>query len=241
MNVFRQGWLGRQCRMTSTRKSGLFPLLLACLSLPGVAQPVTLPNGRQVELANPQEAWWFYRPERVETEKPEELLDVLGIKKGDVVADIGAGPGFFSLRAAQHVGPTGKVFAVDVQQEMIDGLRRMARKSGLENIVPILGSAEDPELPANSVDDVLIIIAYHEFSHPAEMMHHIYIAMKQDAKMLIVEYKAEDPNSRVSPAHKMGAAEILREVSGFGFRLDKAIDMIPTQHVFIFKKDNRLN
>jgi ubiquinone/menaquinone biosynthesis C-methylase UbiE len=227
--------------MTSNRKSWLFPLLLACLSLSGAAQPVFLPNGRQVELANPQEAWWFYRPERVETEKPEELLEVLGIKKGDVVADIGAGPGFFSLRAAQRVGPTGKVFAVDVQQEMIDGLRRMAQKSGLENIVPTLGSADDPKLPANGIDAVLVIISYHEFSRPAEMMHHIYTAMKQDARMLIVEYKAEDPNSRVSPAHKMTATDILRELSGFGFRLDKVIDMIPTQHVFVFKKDNRLN
>ena len=224
-----------------TRKSWLSSLLLACFSLPAAAQPVRLPNGRQVELATPQEAWWFYRPERVETEKPEELLDVLGIKKGDVVADIGAGPGFFSLRAARHVGSTGKVFAVDVQQEMMDGLRRMAQKSGLENIVPILGSAGDPKLPANSVDEVLIIIAYHEFSHPAEMMHHIYTAMKPGAQMLIVEYKAEDPNSRVSPAHKMRATDILREISGFGFRLDKVIDMIPTQHIFIFRKDNRLN
>ncbi len=227
--------------MTSTRKSWLFPLLLACFWLPGAAQPVPLQNGRQVELANPQQAWWFYRPERVETEKPEELLEVLGIKKGDTVADIGAGPGFFSLRAAQHVGATGKVFAVDVQQEMIDGLRRMAQKSGLENIVPILGSADDPKLPANAVDAVLIIISYHEFSHPAEMMHHIYAAMKPDARMLLVEYKAEDPNSRVSPAHKMSATDILREVSGFGFRLDRVVDMIPTQHVFIFKKDIRLN
>jgi cyclopropane fatty-acyl-phospholipid synthase-like methyltransferase len=227
--------------MRPTRKDWLFPLLLACLPLPGAAQPVPLQNGRQAELANPQEAWWFYRPERVESEKPEELLDLLGIKKGDVVADIGAGPGFFSLRAAQHVGPGGKVFAVDVQQEMIDGLRRMTRRSGLENIVPILGSFVDPKLPENSVDEVLIIIAYHEFSHPAEMMHHVYTAMKPDARMLIVEYKAEDPDSRVSPAHKMRAADILSEISGFGFRLDKVVDMIPTQHVFIFKKDNRLN
>ena len=132
-------------------------------------------------------------------------------------------------------------FAVDGQQEMIDGLQRMAHKSGLENIVPILGSPNDPKLPANSVDAVLIIISYHEFSHPAEMMHHIYTAMKQDAHMLIVEYKAEDTNSHVSPAHKMRAVDILREISGFGFMLDKVIDTIPTQHVFVFKKDNRLN
>lgn len=227
--------------MMPPRKSWLFIPLLTCLSLPGAEQPVRLQNGRQVELAHPEEAWWFYRPERVETEKPELLLDVLGIKPGDAVADIGAGPGFFSLRAARHVGPAGKVFAVDVQPEMIAGLRRMARKSGLKNIVPILGSPDNPKLSANSVNEVLLILAYHEFSHPAQMMHHIYTAMKPDARMLIVEYKAEDPNSRVSPLHKMTAADILREISGFGFRLEKTIGMIPTQHVFVFRKDNRLN
>jgi ubiquinone/menaquinone biosynthesis C-methylase UbiE len=207
----------------------------------GAAQPAPFQNGRQAELADPQQAWWFYRPERVESEKPEELLDLLGIKEGDTVADIGAGPGFFSLRAAQRVGSPGKVFAVDVQQEMIDGLKRMARQSGLENIVPILGDLDNPKLPENSVDAVLVVITYHEFSDPADMMRHIYKAMKRDAQLLIVEYKAEDPNSRVEPAHKMSEADILREISAFGFRREKVIDIIPAQHVFIFKKDDRFN
>jgi precorrin-6B methylase 2 len=226
--------------MTPIRKTWLFTLMLACFSTACAAQPVPVPKGREAELAIPQEAWWFYRPERIETEKPEQLLDALGIEKGDVVADIGAGPGFFSLRAAQRVGPAGKVFAVDVQPEMLAGLRRMRAKSGLTNIVPILGAADDPKLPADSVDEVLVIISYHEFSHPAEMMHHIYTAMKPNAQMLIVEYKAEDPNSRVAPAHKMRAADILREISGFGFTVYRVVDIIPTQHVFVFRKHNRI-
>jgi cyclopropane fatty-acyl-phospholipid synthase-like methyltransferase len=229
--------------MKSRHKNCPVALLLASwLLLPVAAPSAPWQNERQTELANPQQAGWFYRPERVESEKPEELLEILGIKKGDVVADIGAGPGFFSLRAAQRVGPTGRVFAVDVQQEMIDGLKRMAEKSALKNIVPILGEVDDPMLPENgSVDDVLIIIAYHEFSHPREMMCHIYKAMKPDAQMLVVEYKAEDPNSRVTPAHKMTATAILSEISAFGFRRNKIIDIIPAQHVFVFKKDNPLN
>ena len=211
-------------------------LLLFLLPAVSVAQSSPLAIERQTELVDTRTAAWFYRPERVESEKPEELLDLLGIKQGDVVADIGAGVGFFSLRAAERVGPTGKVLAVDVQPEMIEGLEMMMKRFGHENIVPILGNVDDPKLPANSVDHVLIVIAYHEFSHPVEMMRHIRNAMKPDAQMLIVEYKAEDLSSRVAPLHKMSEAEILKEISALGFRRDRVIDIIPTQHVFVFKK-----
>jgi len=212
-----------------------------CLSLPLAAQQARLPEARQAELVDPHQAWWFLRPERADSEKPEALLDTLGLKAGDVVADIGAGPGFFSLRAARRVGPTGRVLAVDVQQDMIDGLRRMATQSGAENIVPILGDVDDPKLPDNSVDAALIVISYHEFSHPAEMMRHIHKAMKPDARLLIVEYKAEDPSSRVEAAHKMYERDIVKDLSTFGFRKDKVIDIISAQHVLIFRRDNPVN
>ena len=206
--------------------------------LPAACAARSSPPGieRRTELVDPRDAGWFYRPERVESEKPEELLDFLGIKEGDVVADIGAGAGFFSLRAAERVGRTGKVLAVDVQPEMIDGLRMMIKKFGHENIVPILGNVDDPKLPADSVDHVLIVLSYHEFSHPVEMMGHIRKAMKRDAQMLIVEYKAENSDSRVEPLHKMSEAEIMKEIPALGFRRDRVIDIIPSQHVFVFKK-----
>ena len=223
--------------MRPNRSKGLLLLLLLFL-LPAVSAAQSSPLGieRQTELVDPQTAAWFYRPERVESEKPEELLDLLGIKEGDVVADIGAGVGFFSLRAAERVGRTGKVLAVDVQPEMIDGLEMMMKRFGHENIVPILGDVDDPKLPADGVDHVLIVISYHEFSHPVEMMRHIRKAMKRDAQMLIVEYKAETLDSRVDPLHKMSEAEIMREIPALGFRLDRVIDIIPSQHVFVFKK-----
>ena len=229
--------------MRPNRESGrlLLPLLFLqplLLLVPAVSAAQTSPPGvdRQTELVDPQTAAWFYRPERVESEKPEQLLDLLGITEGDVVADIGAGVGFFSLRAAERVGPTGKVLAVDVQQEMIDGLEMMIERFGHENIVPILGNVDDPKLPANSVDHVLIVISYHEWSHPVEMMRHVRNAMKDDGQMLIVEYKAEDLSSRVQPLHKMSEADIMEEIPALGFRRDRVIDIIPSQHVFIFKK-----
>ncbi len=213
----------------------LLPLLFL---LPVVYAGQSSPLGieRQTELVDPRDAGWFYRPERTESEKPGELLDLLGIKEGDVVADVGAGVGFFSLRAAERVGRTGKVLAVDVQPEMIDGLRMMIERFGHENIVPILGMVDDPKLPADSVDHVLMVIAYHEFSHPLEMMRHIRQAMKDDGQMLIVEYKAETLNSRVDPLHKMSEAEIMEEIPALGFRRDRVIDIVPSQHIFVFKK-----
>ena len=225
--------------MRPNRSEGLLLLPLLFL-LPAVSAAQSSPLGieRQTELVDPQTAAWFYRPERVETEKPEELLDLLGIKEGDVVADIGAGVGFFSLRAAERVGRTGKVFAVDVQPEMIDGLEMMMKRFGHQNIVPILGNVDDPKLPIDSVDHVLIVISYHEFSHPVEMMRHVRKAMKRDGQMLIVEYKAETLDSRVQPLHRMSEVEIMEEIPALGFRRDRVIDIIPSQHVFVFKKTN---
>ena len=223
--------------MRRNRTAGLL-LLPLLFVLPAVSAAQSSPLGieRHTELVDPQTAAWFYRPERVESEKPEELLDLLGIKEGDVVADIGAGAGFFSLRVAERVGRTGRVLAVDVQPEMIDGLKMMMKRFGHENIVPILGNVDDPKLPADSVDHVLIVIAYHEFSHPVEMMRHVRKAMKRDGQMLIVEYKAETPNSRVERLHTMSEAEIMEEIPALGFRRDRVIDIIPSQHVFVFKK-----
>ncbi|HJO11556.1 MAG: class I SAM-dependent methyltransferase [Gammaproteobacteria bacterium] len=222
-------------RPNRTNSLLLLPLLII---LPAVsAAQSSLPDiERQTELVDPRDAAWFYRSERSESEKPEELLDLLGIKEGDVVADIGAGVGFFSLRAAERVGPGGKVFAVDVQPEMIEGLEMMMKRFGHENIEPILGNVDDPKLPVDSVDHVLLVISYHEFSHPIEMMRHIHKAMKRDGQMLIVEYRAEDLNSRVSPLHKMSEAEIMEEIPALGFRRDRVIDIIPSQHVFVFRK-----
>ena len=213
-------------------------VLSLVLTLPVIAaaQPPSVGGDRRFELTDPRDAGWFYRPGRVEQEKPDELLDLLGIQAGDVVADIGAGPGFFSLRAAERVGPTGQVLAVDVQLEMVDGLRMMMERLGHENVVPILGQLDDPQLPADSVDHVLLVMAYHEFSRPVQMMRQIHRAMKPDAQLLLVEYRSEDPESRVGPLHKMSEAEILHDLRALGFRRERVVDLVPSQHVFVFVK-----
>mgnify|MGYP002839185416 CR=1 FL=1 len=223
--------------MRFARPAGTLALSLLVL-LPGNATAQLRESGvaRQTELTDPRDAAWFYRPERVEQERTEKLLDQLGIARGDVVADIGAGPGFFSLRAADRVGPDGRVLGVDVQPEMVAGLTRMAEQFEKSNIVPILGAVDDPKLPAGGIDHVLLVLAYHEFSHPAAMMRRIREAMRADGQLLVVEYRSEDPESRVDSLHEMSEAEILRDMRRFGFSRERVIDLVPSQHVFVFRK-----
>jgi precorrin-6B methylase 2 len=225
--------VNRSCRLFA----GLLLVPLLILQVAALAAQSGAPAiERPTELADPRDAGWFYRPDRADAEKPEALLDALGIRKGDVVADIGAGGGFFSLLAADRVGPGGRVLAVDVQPEMIAGLTRMMKQTGHDNIVPMLGTADDPGLMPDSVDRVLLVLTYHEFRHPAAMMRHIRRAMKPGARLLLVEYRSEDPDSRVTPLHKMSEADIMKEIPPFGFERAQIIDIVPSQHVFVFTK-----
>ncbi len=179
---------------------------------------------------------WLIRPEREEEEKPEEVLDALKIRPGDVVADVGAGVGYFSLRLARRVGKTGKVLAVEIQQAMLDQLKTSRDNESLENIDLILGTETDPKLPANSLDLVLMVDVYHEFSHPAEMMENVRAALKTTGRLVLVEYRGEDPSVPIKPLHKMTERQVLEEIVPMGFRHIETLNFLPRQHIIIFAK-----
>lgn len=179
---------------------------------------------------------WLVRPEREEEEQPELLLDSLGIKPGDVIADVGAGVGYFSLRLARRVGRSGKVLAVDIQQAMLDELERSRAREGLDNIDLILGTPTDPKLTPNSLDLALLVDVYHEFARPAEMMEHIRAALKPSGRLVLVEYRGEDPAVPIRPLHKMTEKQVLDEVIPMGFRHIETLSVLPRQHIIIFKK-----
>ena len=179
---------------------------------------------------------WLVRPEREEEERPEQLLQALKIQPGDVVADVGAGVGYFSLRLARLVGKTGKVLAVDIQQAMLDELARSRDREGLQNIETILGTETDPKLLPDSVDLVLLVDVYHEFSQPAAMMEKIRAALKPTARLVLVEYRGEDPSVPIKPLHKMTERQVLEEIVPMGFRHLKTLDSLPRQHIIIFEK-----
>jgi ubiquinone/menaquinone biosynthesis C-methylase UbiE len=181
-------------------------------------------------------ASWLTRPERESEEQPDEALKAIGIAPGSTVADIGAGSGYMSLRMAKLVGPTGKVYANDIQPRMLDLLRENLRKQKITNVEPVLGEYDDPKLPAASVDLVLLVDVYHEFSEPQKMLRHIREALRADGRLVLLEYRGEDPAVPIRAEHKMTVAQVKAELEPEGYRLDQVKENLPRQHILIFRK-----
>jgi precorrin-6B methylase 2 len=179
---------------------------------------------------------WLDRPEREKEEQPAKLMKALKLKSGDVVADIGAGSGFFTFRLAQEVGPKGKVYAVDIQKEMIAVLRKRMQARKLTNVEPVLGTITDPKLPAASIDLILMVDVYHEFSHPYEMTEAMVKALKPGGRMVFVEYRLEDPRVPIKLVHKMTQKQVLKEMAIHPLRHVETIGVLPRQHIIIFEK-----
>ena len=154
-----------------------------------------------------------------------------------MVADIGAGVGYFTWRLAARVGPRGTVYAVDIQQGMLDQLRQNMAARKLANYQAILGAVDDPHLPAGRIDMALLADVYHEFSQPQKMLRAIRAALAPDGRMVLLEYRKEDPNVPILPAHKMSVAEVKAEIEPEGFRLEKTLENLPRQHILIFRKN----
>jgi tRNA A58 N-methylase Trm61 len=225
--------------MSMTRRCGLtlaVGLLLGFAPAQGFQgeHPIT---GRKIAgVMGVQGADWLNRPEREKEENPEGALDALGIQPGVVVADVGAGTGYMSLRLARRVGPAGKVYANDLQPEMLRRLGENAAKAGLANIETVQGEEADPKLPAGRMDLVLLVDVYHEFSKPREMIDKIREALKPDGRLVLLEYRKEDPKVPILPEHKMSVAEVKAELEPQGFVLSKVIETLPRQHILILTK-----
>ena len=180
-------------------------------------------------------AGWLERPERESEERPSLLIEKLGMKPADVVADIGAGTGYFSFRIAPLV-PQGKVIAVDIQPEMLALIADKQRGNGIRNVESLLGNIDDPKLKPASVDLVLMVDVYHEFSHPREMMTAIVRALRPGGRVALVEYRAEDPDVPILAAHKMSEAQAVREMRVVGLKLKQTVGGLPWQHLMLFEK-----
>jgi ubiquinone/menaquinone biosynthesis C-methylase UbiE len=192
--------------------------------------------GREIaQVMGHQGADWLERPEREAEEQPQKVVDLMALRPTDVVADIGAGTGYFSFRMAAKV-PQGKVLAVDIQPEMLDLLKRAARQRGVTNVEPVLGTIQDPRLPAAGVDVALMVDAYHEFDHPREMMQGIVRGLKPGGRVVLVEYRGEDPDVPIKPLHKMTEHQAKKEMAAVGLEHVKTLEDLPRQHVLIFRK-----
>jgi SAM-dependent methyltransferase len=181
-----------------------------------------------------QGAPWLERGEREEEEAPDIALNVLKIPKGASVADIGAGSGYITVRLAARVGPTGRVFANDVQPQMLNMLSRRLSNSKITNVTLIEGTLDDPRLPPASVDLAIMVDVYHELSQPQAMLRHLRDALKPGGRLVLLEYRKEDPTVPIKPEHKMSVAEAKMEVEAEGFTLSKVDEALPRQHILIF-------
>jgi ubiquinone/menaquinone biosynthesis C-methylase UbiE len=192
--------------------------------------------GREIaQVMGHQGAGWLERSDRVTEEQPQKMVAALGLKATDIVADIGAGTGYISQLLARQV-PDGNVLAVDVQPEMVALLKRRIQTSKIANIQPRLGTEQSPELPPASIDLAIMVDAYHEFSYPQEMMTGIVSALKPGGRVVLAEYRGEDPKVFIKPHHKTTQKQIQRELNAVGLKLLKNDSVLPQQHLLFFGK-----
>ena len=178
---------------------------------------------------------WLERPARDDVELPGRVVGALNLSPSDVVADIGAGTGYFTFRMAPEV-PAGRVLAVDILPEMVARIRARADSMGVDNVRAILGTRMDPRLPDEAVDVALIVDAYHEFSHPREMMTNIVQSLEPGGRLVLVEYRGEDPTLPIKPLHAMTERQARLEMEAVGLRWRATVDILPRQHIMIFEK-----
>ena len=194
-------------------------------------------QGREIaHVMGHQAADWLERPERESEEKPELLMSALKLKPGQSVADIGAGTGYYTRRLAQAVGTNGAVYAVEIQQEMLDILTNKMAGLDIHNVKPVLGVITDPKLPANSIDLILMVDVYHEFDHPYEMTEAMTKALKPGGRLVFVEFRGEDPAVPIKPLHKMTVAQVRKELAAFPLKWVETIETLPMQHIIVFAR-----
>ncbi|MDZ4698038.1 MAG: methyltransferase domain-containing protein [Deltaproteobacteria bacterium] len=208
---------------------------------PFATQPApTHHHGRAIAPTMSHEgAGWLTRPTRQAEEHPDTLHALLGLKKGTTACDIGAGNGYHSLKMASSVGPKGRVYSVDIQPEMLELLKTRATRAGILNITPVRGTEKHTGLPARICDLTLLVDVYHELSHPTEMLREFHRSISPQGRLVLVEFRAEDPKVPIKALHKMSRAQILKELNAGGFVLESEDHRLPWQHLMFFKADRR--
>lgn len=192
--------------------------------------------GREIaQVMGHQGAAWLERPSRTWEEQPQRVVEALDLQPTDVVADIGAGTGYFSFRLSPLV-PAGKVLAVDVQPEMIDIFNFLKQENQATNVEPVLGTVQDPHLPPASIDLALMVDAYHEFEYPQEMMTALVQSLKPGGRVVLVEYRGENPFIPIKALHKMTQRQVKKEMQAVGLVWQETKNLLPQQHLMIFRK-----
>ena len=219
------------------RVIGLFLAVLLVLPIAGEAQQRRHPvSGRLLApVMGVGGAAWLERSEREQEEAPSKAVDALDFKPGQVVADIGAGSGYYTSRIAKRVGPTGRVYATDIQPGMIQLLEQRVKNESLTNVTTILGTMDDPKLPPRAIDVAIMVDVYHELQQPQLFLQRLKDAFKPDGRLVLLEFRKEDASVPILEVHKMSVAEVKAELEHEGFVIDRVIDVLPWQHIIVLR------
>jgi precorrin-6B methylase 2 len=225
-------------RLRSTSSTGLVAALLAATMLAAtVAGQARHPvSGRVLAPTMGVEgAAWLERPEREAEEAPSKAIAALHLAPGSVVADVGAGSGYYSVRLAKVVGPKGRVVATDLQPGMLDLLRARVTREQLTNVEVVQGRADDPVLPSKTFDLVLMVDVYHELASPQVFVRKLKEALKPDGRLVLIEFRGEDPQVPIRAEHKMSVSQVREELGADGFRIERVIEVLPWQHIIVLE------
>ena len=225
-------------RLASTIALGLLLGLTAQCIHAAQSPPKHPLTGRQIADVY-TDAAWLDRPTREQEEQPDRALELIGIKPGMIVADVGAGSGFMTMRLARLVSPGGMVYANDLQPSMLQLLEQRASAQHVANMKFVQGTDKDVRLPAAAIDLALLVDVYHEFWYPQEMLRSIRRALKPNGQLVLLEYRKEDPKLPIHPNHKMSVSEVRRELEAEGLVFDRLLDGLPMQHILIFRNPSR--
>jgi len=219
--------------LTRLLLTALLSSAIVAAAAPQERHPV---SGRVIaQTMSVQGAPWLDRPERESEEQPTRAVDALRLKPGMVVADVGAGSGYYTVRLARAVGRTGQVYATDLQPGMLELIRAKVAREKLDNVMLVQGAADNPMLPASTFDLILMVDVYHELSGPQAFIARLKQALKRDGRLVLIEFRGEDRNVPILPLHKMTVSQIRQELAADGLVIERVLDVLPWQHIVILK------
>jgi predicted methyltransferase len=219
------------------RRMVMAPLILLACFQGSFAFDGPAADRRPAQVMGWQGADWLEREGREGEQRPGEVIKTMGLKDGDLVADLGCGTGYFARRMARAVAPSGRVYAVDIQPEMLERMKPLLEQEKITNVLPVLGLPDDPRLPKGGLDWILLVDVYHEFQQPKPMLARMRESLKPNGRVALVEYRLEgDSALHIRAEHRMSPEQVLAEWGPAGFRLVARHEFLPTQHFFVFAK-----
>ena len=219
------------------RRAGMYLGLVVVTSATLVLAQVTHPvSGRRIApVMGVEGAAWLDRPEREQEEAPAKAIAALDIRPGHNVADVGAGSGYYTMLLADAVGERGRVYATDVQPEMLALIQKKLDARGVRHVELIAGTDTDARLPAGAIDVALLVDVYHELQRPQLFLRSLKRALRRDGRLVLIEFRKESSWVPIREEHKMSIEEARVELEAEGWRFERVIDVLPWQHILVFR------